>query len=678
MISKTRWFNRFCPVLAMLFTCTTLLQLSGVAQQKKPLTRRQSFFGIHFDFHAGREDLNVGATLTEAMVDSLLTIVKPDFIQVDCKGHPGITSFPTTVGTPATSFAKDPLRIFRDVTSRHGVALYVHYSGVKDIEAIRKHPEWARINQDGSPDPENTSVHSAYNDQLLIPQLKEAIEKYHINGAWVDGDCWATAPDYSEASLSEYFKQTGKKPLPAGDIIDTGFMQFSRRSFLDYVQHYATSLHKADPSFQVASNWAFTSFMPQPVNVDVDFISGDLTPNNSVVNAGFEARCIASQALKYNIPWDIMSWGFSMSWDRNSLQSQKSVTQLTQEAAEIIAVGGGFQCYFTQNRDASIRPWQIPVMKGLADFMRARQPYCRNAKPVPQVAVLYSSFDKNMRSGSLFTNGGLDAIRGITNVLLDAQQSVQVLSEHQLSGNMQEFPVIVLPDTKYLESSFRAELLEYAKNGGHLLLIGEHAVNLFAKESNIQVKADTVKSTRWLGFNGSMTALEGYFPTVTNTGGVAIGSLFQVQDLRYPSVPASTRNSYGKGTITSVFANLGVNYLSNQSYLQRDFIEALVHDSYKQPLLEVKGSHLVHVVLNKVNDSTVLHLINVGGQHANASNYSYDELPPIGPVKVALRQPKPHTVTLEPAHRKLPFEYKNGQLLITVPSVAIHNILIIK
>src|SRR6476620_1453174 len=182
----------------ILSSSTLVLPCIVIGQSKKPLTRRQSFFGIHFDFHAGKEDLNIGETLTEAMVDSMLTIVKPDFIQVDCKGHPGITSFPVTVGTPATSFAKDPLRIFRDVTARHDVALYVHYSGVKDIEAIRKHPEWARINEDGSPDPENTSVHSAYNDQLLIPQLTEAIRKYHINGAWVDGDCWATAPDYSE------------------------------------------------------------------------------------------------------------------------------------------------------------------------------------------------------------------------------------------------------------------------------------------------------------------------------------------------------------------------------------------------------------------------------------------------------------------------------------------------
>jgi hypothetical protein len=34
----------------------------------------------------------------------------------------------------------------------------------------------------------------------MIPQLKEAIEKYDIDGVWVDGDCWGAEPDYSPAA----------------------------------------------------------------------------------------------------------------------------------------------------------------------------------------------------------------------------------------------------------------------------------------------------------------------------------------------------------------------------------------------------------------------------------------------------------------------------------------------
>jgi len=35
------------------------------------------------------------------------------------------------------------------VTARRGVALYSHYSGVIDQQAIALHPDWAVVNIDG-------------------------------------------------------------------------------------------------------------------------------------------------------------------------------------------------------------------------------------------------------------------------------------------------------------------------------------------------------------------------------------------------------------------------------------------------------------------------------------------------------------------------------------------------
>lgn len=173
--------------------------------QPIPLRRASSFFGLHFDFHAGLNDSLVGRTLTAGMIDTLLAAVKPDYIQIDCKGHPGVTSYPTKIkdGTPVPSFAKNPLEIFRKVTKAHGVALYVHYSGVWDEAALRKKPEWAVFDALGQPSLQKTSVHSRYVDDLLIPQLKEVAD-YGVDGVWVDGDCWATVPDYSPAALQAY------------------------------------------------------------------------------------------------------------------------------------------------------------------------------------------------------------------------------------------------------------------------------------------------------------------------------------------------------------------------------------------------------------------------------------------------------------------------------------------
>ena len=58
--------------------------------------RSESAFGLHFDFHASpAPGLVVGATLREEDIREICRLIKPDFIQIDCKGHPGWASYPT-------------------------------------------------------------------------------------------------------------------------------------------------------------------------------------------------------------------------------------------------------------------------------------------------------------------------------------------------------------------------------------------------------------------------------------------------------------------------------------------------------------------------------------------------------------------------------------------------------
>ena len=111
----------------------------------KRLKRSESFLGIHFDFHAGPDCRHVGRNVTREMVRRIIQRVEPDYIQCDGKGHPGLSSYPTKVGYRAPGFARDPLRIWREVTAARGVALYMHYSGVQDRMAVKRHPTWTQF-----------------------------------------------------------------------------------------------------------------------------------------------------------------------------------------------------------------------------------------------------------------------------------------------------------------------------------------------------------------------------------------------------------------------------------------------------------------------------------------------------------------------------------------------------
>lgn len=97
--------------------------------------------GVHFDLHASEEIMDAGKTLTYQMIDTFLLRVKPDFIQIDCKGHPGISSYPTKVGYHVRGFEKDPLELYREVTEKNNVALYMHFSGVWDGKVTLTLPE---------------------------------------------------------------------------------------------------------------------------------------------------------------------------------------------------------------------------------------------------------------------------------------------------------------------------------------------------------------------------------------------------------------------------------------------------------------------------------------------------------------------------------------------------------
>ena len=101
-------------------------ELTSLPGAQVPRLRRSaSFFGLHFDFHAREEEERVGANINRDVVGALLERVRPDYVQCDCKGHAGVSSYPTKVGFAAPGLLGDILRVWRTVTAEHGVALYV-------------------------------------------------------------------------------------------------------------------------------------------------------------------------------------------------------------------------------------------------------------------------------------------------------------------------------------------------------------------------------------------------------------------------------------------------------------------------------------------------------------------------------------------------------------------------
>jgi len=613
--------KKFYLLILISALCTeTLLR----ADDPPRLPRNQSFLGIHFDFHAGSDCAEIGKNTMPEMIHAIIDMVQPDYLQTDCKGHAGYTSYPTQVGHQAPGFVGDPLRIWREVTAQRGIALYMHYSGVWDSRAVELHPEWAVTCADGTRDKNQTSVFGPYADQLLIPQLKELAGVYGVDGVWVDGECWATIPDYGERAVRLFREATGINEIPnsANDPYWYEWMQFHREGFRKYLRHYVSAVRSEYPGFQICSNWAFTHHMAEPVSVALDFLSGDYSPNNSVNSARFAGRYLVWQG----VPWDLMAWSFSYN---PFPREQKPAVQLKREAAVVLALGGGFQAYFTQNRDGSVRLDELKVMAEVAKFARERQPYCHHSVQIPQVALLLSTSDYQRNSWSLFPQYKGQS-QGVLQCLLEGQHSVDLVSEETLAPDMSRFPLIVIPEWKTISPAFCADLVEYAKNGGSLLVIGAETSAQFANLTGVNL----------------------------------LGSEQIIRPL-------------GKGRIGFLPYPVGEEYEKNGNETLRKQVDMAVRALFPNPLVEVSGSPWVDVSISQLNGKRMVHLVNTSGDHKGAGIIR--SIDAVGPLQVSIRcNQKPSKITLQPAGKNCDFTFVDGRAYIKVDVVEIYDILVIE
>jgi hypothetical protein len=647
------------------------LQTTAAQATRPRLKRKDSFFGIHFDLHPNRDDTILGRDVTEQMIETFLRRVSPDYVQYDCKGHPGYAGYPSLVGIPSPGIVKDSLEIWRRVTARHGVALYIHYSGVWDSVACERHPDWAATKADGKPDKDKTSTFGPYVDRLLIPQLLEVSEKYDLDGAWIDGECWAVIPDYGEGARRRFAEATGLTALPSkpGEPGWREFLDLNREQFRRYVRHYLEALHATRPQFQVASNWLYSTMVPERPDLPVDFLSGDYLGNASISTARLEARYLAATGK----PWDLMAWGFQSG---KSFMHKPSV-QLMQEAAVVLAQGGGFQIYYQPSRAGHLDASLIEVMGRVADWCRARQPFCHKTEPVPGIGVLFSSHDL-YKGDRLFGGWGaaINPARGVVDALVECHHSVDVVPDWRLDENLAHHPLVVVPDWPDIGESAREALVRYARGGGSLLLVGAGTARLFAPELGVEFDGKPAEQPAFVIGKEVPGNATGLWQAVRPVEAVAIETRYPAIDTTRDGACAATVVNCGHGRIAAVYGPVGVMVASSHAPAVREFLDRVVRRVYA-PQVEIDGPPTLEAALRKTGSRYLLHLCNATNMQVAADYAVNDFVPSVGPVGIRVRLPvEPRSARIEPGGRVVRGEWSGGVWTGTVPSVHVHSVVV--
>lgn len=634
--------------------------------------REESFFGLHFDMHANEYSTEIGSDFNCAIVEDICREIKPDFIQVDSKGHPGYSSYPTVVGCQAPNISKDILKEWRQITAKYDISLYAHYSGVIDKKQAQLNPEWVIRHEDGELDIERMSFFSDYAKTILIPQLIEIAKDYRLNGAWVDGECWGVEPDYSEKAEKAYGQPIPKK----GEDGYRAFQEFMRKAFIEYVKNYICEVKKVVPNFQITSNWMNSPEMPEEIAI-TDFISGDLTPFDCVDSSRLASRWIAA----FKRPWDIMSWGIS-----SPTHYVKPALQLCQEAASVIMLGGGFQVYHLQDPNKTLQnEWVVPLLKEVSDFCRVRQSFCHKAKAVPDVGLVYSREAYYHKKETIFGMQGpyIREVRGLLSALCDNGLSTEIVMPSFENAN--EYTLLALANGGKIEEALKEKLLAYVKNGGTLLVTGSESLELFKDELQIEELTRRNESPLTIIRGGDLRTLMQQNYAVVKTR-ASVRNIMNIVTLEGDvncmnpppkkaigaEIPSVIEQRFGKGKIVAVTFDFGLAYNEERSAQLRMLLWDIIKETESK--LRICGSRYVEGTLMSKAGKTYIHLLNTAGEHRARRVKTFDEIPCLYDITVVYKMDKaPKSVRVLPENIELPFEYSNGKIKIEVKKLKIHS-----
>ncbi len=660
------------------------------------------YFGLHYDLHANETDTDLGVNANPETLVPLLKLMNPEWVQTDCKGHRGHTSWFSQVAdaTVSPGTVKDAMAGWRAATKVLDVPLHCHYSGIWDMAAAEKHPEWCVVDKDGvvldynqqpGPFPPRNGIMSPfgdYADTLLIPQMLELIDRYEVDGFWVDGEIWAVNADYGDVAVQTFTEQTGITDIPrqVGDPHWNDWMQFQRDAFHNYVTHYCEAVHQHKPGVLVCSNWLQTFRHPGEPAVPTDWISGD----NTWVWGYDQSRCEARFISTRGKHWDIMLWGF---YKIGSIPDQtrpwtfKPVQMLQQEAALTLALGGSVQIYEHPQglRDGRLIPWRQERMGEVGQFVQQRRSLCEGSAMFPQVAVLHSETHYYHDAAIPFPRfqDRAKGVMGATHAFADNHYGIDILDEWALLPRTTDFAVIVLPECEHLSDDMVQAAKDYVQAGGNLLVTGTGAFDRFGADflgvNTVEVHTDvdyqlSVTNATAPVYSATWRMLQ---PTTAHPHGT-LGTSSLLDD-RLLAYPAATINQVGQGRVAYVPCDLFTFYFELRYPEVRRYFAELTQALAGDLSIRLHGPRAVEMILRTKADATLVHLIN---QSSGIPNHprsgAIDEIPLVGPITLEFdRDSAPTQVTLAFEDHGLEWHYADGLLTIRVERLHIHAAVVV-
>ena len=630
----------------------------------------------------------------------------------------GYSYYPTKFGTVHPGLDRDFTGELTAALKKRGIRCIVYFMLGMERQHQKQHPDWIRNTDSSKPMFDESAIadasmmcfRSPYVEEIGIPQMKEIIRLYDIDGFFVDivmqqflqSNCYCR---YCRESFAQ--EVGGKIPVDDNDPKAFAYRKWANRHMEEHMRKVQYALMEARQDIEIINNYSWMMRYPVTPPDYVHHITWD-TPvpkvGNFSWNFSLEARYVSSLP---DITWSCMNTRGN-TWGEYSLREPEAFLS---ECATLLAACGRTYLSDIPYPHGNPDPAVMDVFATVNRRTMELEPYVKGCRPVRDTAVLHSADSVWTKAPMIPTptwipGPAYHSVCGAHKALIEGHVQMNILNSEVFSDTIGDYTALVLPDQPILSGRECEAIRRFVKNGGVLVATGETAVrdtdnkrlDDFSIADVLGVKyvdsSDTancyLRVTSGIEQYGipamDIQVMGNYTKVRTTTARTLVELVPPYENIKtgtpppalLPEGPGITINSYGKGKAVYCAAKLFDSYYKESTPVQRKLALWMLEQVYPY---ESRSIVLENTPVNVETFSGIrgnelfLHLVNYSGDKREAGIPQAQDFTTVHGIRVRIRlRKKPVRITSVPGGREAAFTYKNGWVLLESEPLTVHNV----
>ncbi len=659
---------------------------------------------IHLDFHTSPLIPDVGADFDADVFGEMLTEARVNWITLFAKCHHGMSYYPTQAGVMHPSLKFDLLGAQIEACKKRGIATPVYISVRVDQHIGMTRADLVCRLEDGKLWGPSATQASWYQICLnnkeyidyLAAQTEEVFKNYDADGIFYDMCYYPPDPGCFCEKCMQRLRDSGHTRYDK---------QAHRNQTFQILREYTTRLATLCRDLHPNATTFFNSRVTPNVHRELDTLTHLEIESLTTGGWGYlYFPCWARLVRSYPRPLQGMTARFHKSWaDFGGL---KTVPQLDYEAATILAAGGVLNVGDQLHPRGTLDKGAYQVIGETFRRVEAAEPYCRDAKPLADVALLL--LPKSLDEAGLVEG---KPVLSVSHSFEGAAACLAALKQ-QWDGQtpdrdeLANYKLVIIPDQGALDAPMRAKLETYLQNGGAVLFSHEATLHKGQFElPNAPVRyldacpwtPSYMKLGDVLGAGLPDSEFVNYQQgsyVAAIDGAQEMGEVWQPYFNRAPEhfsshsqtpIDKPTGHPIGvlsaDGKIGYLYAAVFQGYREDAFYIYKEMVARMLARLLPEPLVKpvanVPAAMEIAVLRQAKENRLVTHLVQFAPQRRTATNEFLEDSVPVHDVEFAVRTGKaPTRVALAPRDHAIDFRQEGAYCYVVIRTVDIHQMVV--